>query len=215
MCAGRVVIDCACGDGSGTETYANARASHVHAFDISPDAVESTRRRGLDNVTATAADALSLPLPDRAADLYVSYETIEHVDDQRRMVAEIHRVLRPGGILVLSTPNRPVYSPGHGPAAKPWNPFHVRELDALELGELLRPCFDRIEWFGQTSSRPLVVQALGALGRLVPFNLAVRLRQAAKLRWLIHDKPGRDQVLPLGDERVTETLVVVATRARD
>ena len=64
----------------------------------------------------------------------VNFQVIEHLWDQPQFVAECFRVLRPGGLLLVSTPNRITFTPG---SDTPVNPFHTRELNAAELGELL------------------------------------------------------------------------------
>jgi SAM-dependent methyltransferase len=71
----------------------------------------------------------ALPLRADTVDVLVSLQTVEHVWDQPRFVAECARVLRPGGVLVLSTPNRLTFPPG--------NIYHHRELDADELTGLM------------------------------------------------------------------------------
>jgi SAM-dependent methyltransferase len=76
----------------------------------------------------------ALPLPDAAVDVVVNFQVIEHLWDQGQFVAECLRVLRPGGVLLMSTPNRITFSPGRD---TPINPFHTRELNAAELTELL------------------------------------------------------------------------------
>ena len=75
-----------------------------------------------------------LPLPAGEVDVVVNFQVIEHLWDQTQFVTECHRVLRPGGVLLMSTPNRITFSPGRD---TPLNPFHTRELDAAELTELL------------------------------------------------------------------------------
>ncbi len=69
------------------------------------------------------------PVRDGVVDLVVSAQTVEHLWDQEGFLRECARVLRPGGRLVLTTPNRATFPPG--------NPFHSRELDAGELAGLL------------------------------------------------------------------------------
>src|SRR6185503_1227303 len=75
-----------------------------------------------------------LPLPDDAVDVVVNFQVIEHLWDQGQFLRECARVLRPGGELLISTPNRITFSPGRD---TPLNPFHTRELNAAELTELL------------------------------------------------------------------------------
>jgi SAM-dependent methyltransferase len=62
---------------------------------------------------------------------------VEHVWDHPQFVAECARVLRPGGLLMLSTPNRLTFSPGAGPSDTPLNPFHTHEFTAAELRRLV------------------------------------------------------------------------------
>ena len=75
-----------------------------------------------------------LPLPDGSVDVVVNFQVIEHLWDQPQFVAECLRVLRPSGLLMMSTPNRVTFSPGRD---TPINPFHTRELNAAEMTELL------------------------------------------------------------------------------
>jgi SAM-dependent methyltransferase len=84
-------------------------------------------------------------LPDRSVDLVVSFETIEHLAEQREMLTEFRRVLAPAGGLVVSSPNRPVYNETGGVA----NHFNVKELDRDELKALLDPLFPQQRWHAQ------------------------------------------------------------------
>src|SRR5581483_7748951 len=74
------------------------------------------------------------PLPDASVDVVVNFQVIEHLWDQSQFVSECARVLRPSGLLMVSTPNRITFSPGRD---TPINPFHTRELNADELSQLL------------------------------------------------------------------------------
>jgi SAM-dependent methyltransferase len=75
-----------------------------------------------------------LPFEAGTFDVVVNFQVIEHLWDQGQFVAECARVLRPSGVLLMSTPNRITFSPGRD---TPINPFHTRELNAAELTELL------------------------------------------------------------------------------
>jgi SAM-dependent methyltransferase len=85
-------------------------------------------------VEAIQGNLAELPLPDGSVDIVVNFQVIEHLWDQAQFIAECARVLRPGGLLMISTPNRITFSPGRD---TPINPFHTRELNAAELTELL------------------------------------------------------------------------------
>src|SRR5438046_10277452 len=91
------------------------------------------------------SDATRLTLANNAIDLVVSFETIEHVPDARALVFEIRRVLKPGGRLVLSTPNR-AFGP---PERHTGNPFHIREFTPDELRALVAEPFEAITLYGQ------------------------------------------------------------------
>jgi GT2 family glycosyltransferase/glycosyltransferase involved in cell wall biosynthesis len=75
----------------------------------------------------------------------VSFETIEHLEDHDGFMKEIKRLLRPGGLLIISSPNRPIYSekPNHE------NPFHVREMDLREFRELVGRNFANVKLYAQ------------------------------------------------------------------
>src|SRR5271169_2777512 len=70
---------------------------------------------------------------------------IEHLDDQQSFLKEIRRVLRPKGFLIVSTPNRDVYSPANGAV----NQFHVRELTREEFLKALRAEFEFCTLYAQ------------------------------------------------------------------
>ncbi len=90
--------------------------------------------------TAYIRGALTtLPLPDAGVDLVVSLQVLEHIWSPGAYVRELVRVTRPGGVVVLSTPNRLTFSPDLRRRERPANPFHSREYDPAELaGELAR-----------------------------------------------------------------------------
>ena len=145
LAAGRRVLDAACGEGYGSHLLAH-EAAHVTGVDVSRDAIAHARERyARANLAFAAASVTALPLPDASVDLVVSFETVEHLAEQAAMVAEFRRVLAPAGVLVISSPNRPVYSEG----GVGENHYHVRELDRDELAALLAPAFPRQAWYAQ------------------------------------------------------------------
>ncbi len=81
-----------------------------------------------------------LPFPDASFDAVVSFQVIEHVRRDKELVTEIHRVLRPGGRLIISTPNSEM--------SLTRNPWHVREYTIEGFARLLEPMFGSVERLG-------------------------------------------------------------------
>ena len=131
-CAGRDVLEAGCGEGYGADLIAGV-ARRVVAVDYDEAAVAHVRSR-YPRVEVMRANLAELPLPDASVDVVVNFQVIEHLWDQGQFVRECLRVLRPPGLLMVSTPNRITFSPGRD---TPINPFHTRELNADELTELL------------------------------------------------------------------------------
>ncbi len=147
LVAGKEVLDLASGEGYGSQMMAQAGARSVVGVDLSPEAVLHAQRSYADvgGLRFVTGDAAKVPLPDGVVDLVVSFETLEHHDRHEEMMREVHRVLRPGGLLVISSPNRPVYDALNAQR----NEFHVKELDLDEFRDLLARHFDRVGIFGQ------------------------------------------------------------------
>src|SRR5246127_236023 len=131
-CAGRDVLEAGCGEGYGADLIAGV-ARRVVAVDYDEAAVTHVHNR-YTRVEVRQANLAELPLPDASVDVVVNFQVIEHLWDQAQFVAECARVLRPSGLLMVSTPNRITFSPGRD---TPVNPFHTRELSAAELTQLL------------------------------------------------------------------------------
>lgn len=141
------VLDCACGTGYGCRVLAR-KAGQVVGIDISPTAIAYCRERNAaPNVEYLRGSAEALKLPRASVDVFVSFETIEHIPHPDRLVREAGRVLKPGGKFVVSTPNRIVSGLRSG--QKPGNPFHLREWSLLEFDRVLRAVFPKVEHYGQ------------------------------------------------------------------
>jgi SAM-dependent methyltransferase len=131
-CAGRDVLEAGCGEGYGADLLADV-ATRVIGLDYDEQTVAHVRAR-YPRIDMRHGNLAELPLPAGEVDVVVNFQVIEHLWDQAQFVTECHRVLRPGGVLLMSTPNRITFSPGRD---TPLNPFHTRELNAAELTELL------------------------------------------------------------------------------
>ena len=181
LAAGREVLDAGCGAGYGCAILLDAGAARCVGVDISPEAVEAAseshgEREGIEFVVG---DVGQLPFADDSFDLVTCFETIEHVEAQERVVAELARVLRPGGLLVISSPNRSEYPPG--------NPFHVHELTADEFRALLAGAFADVRLLRQhnwIASAILDDEAFAAADPATPLETRVRKLQGRE--------PGRE-----------------------
>ena len=134
-----VILDAGCGTGYGTAEFAVVAAS-VTAFDISGEAVKAARdlyaRPG---VRWLQAGCESLPFADGSFDLVVAFEVIEHLERWRELLSEAKRVLKPSGVLLVSTPNKAYYAESRAEAGP--NPFHVHEFEYDEFCSALAEIF--------------------------------------------------------------------------
>lgn len=145
LARGLDVLDVASGEGYGSFLLSHV-AKTVVGVDIADIAVNNaTQKYVQDNLKFVCASCTDMPLDDASVDLVVSFETIEHHDQHEAMLAEIKRVLRPGGILLISSPNRPEYDKT---LSEP-NIYHVKELDLEEFSSLLKGCFQNQAVYAQ------------------------------------------------------------------
>jgi ubiquinone/menaquinone biosynthesis C-methylase UbiE len=144
---GKEVLDCGCGTGYGAALLADSGAKAVLGIDFSNDAIKFAERRFVrPNLSFRVMDAEHLLLQDGSVDFVYSSENLEHLNNPEANISEIRRVLRPGGMLVLGTPNKEVFSPGR----KPDNPYHVKEFYFEELQSLLSKHFSHVHIFENT-----------------------------------------------------------------
>lgn len=79
-------------------------------------------------------------IADSSFDFAITFQVIEHIRDDNRFLSEIHRVLKPGGCLMLTTPNRLM--------SLSRNPWHVREYTGEELKSKVQKVFNQVELLG-------------------------------------------------------------------
>jgi SAM-dependent methyltransferase len=133
--AGRSVLEVGCGEGYGTALLASsARTMLGIDYDAATIVHAAARYRQAHFARANLA---ALPVPSAGLDVVASLQVIEHVWDHPEFVRGCRRVLRPGGLLLVTTPNRLTFSPG---LDAPVNPFHTHEFTAGELTDLLHRC---------------------------------------------------------------------------
>jgi 2-polyprenyl-3-methyl-5-hydroxy-6-metoxy-1,4-benzoquinol methylase len=164
--SGKTIVDLGAGDGAFTSLLARC-AAKVIAVDNEPKGVELARsvfkKEGLaaEFVIGSVED---IPLPTACADAVVSCDVIEHIDHYEQHIAEAARILKPGGVLVVTTPYRISEHP---------SPFHTREFFPGELKAFAAPYFTDISlrethhmfWFALYSYRPKLFRGIH-IGRI-------------------------------------------------
>ncbi|MXP64262.1 glycosyltransferase [Roseomonas sp. M0104] len=145
-CAGRDVLDVACGEGYGSALLGTVARS-VRGVDLDPETVAFAERNyGGSHVSFRQGDAAQL-VEQNAFDVVVSFETIEHLVDHDAFLDGIRRALRPGGLLIISSPDRQIYTEADGHE----NEFHLRELDRAEFKKLIGDRFSNLAILEQDS----------------------------------------------------------------
>lgn len=157
MVCGMDVLDLACGEGYGSAMLSKV-AKSVVGLDIDQTVIEhaSDTYGHLSNLCFVSGSASKTNLVEGSFDVVVSFETIEHLTEQVEMLKEICRLLKPEGILLISSPNRPVYSQSRDCI----NEFHAKELDFDEFNNILKSNFENISYYGQRLLIGSVVQSL-------------------------------------------------------
>ena len=134
---GRDVLDIACGEGYGCDLISDIARS-VIGVDIDAQTVDRARSSHAGhNVDFKEGSCTSIPMADASIDVVVSFETIEHIDQHGDFMSEIRRVLRPGGLLLISTPDTRTYVE----SSPEQNPFHVKEMEKQEFIDFLADAF--------------------------------------------------------------------------
>lgn len=157
----RRILEVGCGWGELAEWLARETGAEVVAIDVSPRMVALARERGLD---ARAADVQSLPFEDGAFDVAVAAWMLYHVPDLDRAIAELARVLRPGGTLVAVTNSRYHLLElrelvGSGPSTLSFNRENGEDLLGRHFGQVRREDVDGRLRFGDRAEVEAYVRA--------------------------------------------------------
>jgi ubiquinone/menaquinone biosynthesis C-methylase UbiE len=142
--SGKNVLDLASGEGYGSATLA-ATARQVIALDIDENAVRhACQKYPSANLHFIVGSVMEMPHFKIGFDVIVCFEAIEHIPDPEKLLKGVKRLLVPGGVFLVSTPNKPEYK-----RTEPSNPFHVHELDFDEFRAMLSKHFKQTQFLGQ------------------------------------------------------------------
>lgn len=182
------VLEVGCGSGSFLRVL-QAAGGDATGLDFDPQAVAAARRAGLN---AKVSDLLSENFPAGSFDRIVMDNVIEHLPDPPAVFAECYRVLRPGGRLILFTPNLDGYL--HELYGADWRglevPRHLYLYSPPAMRRLAHAaCFRRVELFSQPLSVEFMINQSKLIarrsGRTAPdAGPAEYARRAARLSWL-------------------------------
>jgi ubiquinone/menaquinone biosynthesis C-methylase UbiE len=144
---GKDVLDAGCGGGYGSMILLKGGAKSVTGVDISEESITGANSHfAAPNLRYIMGDLHRLPFPESSFDVIVAFEIIDQVPDFIQVLQEFKRLLRPGGVLLISTPNRVVSTE----LEKTSNPYQRREFSPNELVEMLSTYFrPPFQIFGQ------------------------------------------------------------------
>jgi len=139
------VLEVGCGEGYGIGLLSPKADSY-----IAIDKFE-TNQKNVDRFENVEFKQMNIPpidFPDETFDTIISFQVIEHIEEDQEFVQEIHRVLKRNGTFICTTPNKPM--------SLTRNPWHVREYTATELGGLLSTYFDQVELNGVSGNEKVM-----------------------------------------------------------
>lgn len=145
------VLDIACGVGYGSYIMAvNHSSANLTGMDISQKTIDfANKYYSRENIQYICGNCLKAPLQDGSFDVIVTYETVEHIDEDELFLTKLHKALKNTGTLILSTPNQDFL-----PFDKKQHPYHIKHYKKSEITDLLDQCgFEIKEVFGQPNSR--------------------------------------------------------------
>ncbi len=185
------MVDIGCGHGFGALALVGVAERYV-GLDIDPEAIRWAREHvaplcpGAEFYALVASDDLR---DWRGFDLALAFEVVEHVQDPAALLRQIAATVRPGGRIVLSTPN------GENSQGRPElyvSPFHVREFELRDVSDLLRQCHLTARYYIEYRVDGLDLIGRRALGRPLGRNLGVaptsaRTRLLSRLNSLWND----------------------------
>jgi protein-L-isoaspartate O-methyltransferase len=176
LARGRDVVDLGCGEGYGAAHLARTARSVV-GIDIDEATVAHAERAyGSSVCHFLVGDLRRSGLADGCADLVVCFEALEHVREGDHAVAQARRLLRPGGLFVVSTPDKDASAERR---SEP-NPFHLYEYRVEEFRALLLPRFEWVQLWAQKSTAGSVIWAVDGAGASAAF---IALQGSATVEW--------------------------------
>ncbi len=212
------VLDIACGVGYGTELMASKHCK-VYGCDIDNKAIDYAKKNySSENTVFQVMNASSLSFQDDFFDCIACFETLEHLQDYKKTLAEFSRVLKQNGKLIISTPNKEV-SLKHNTN----NEFHINEFTKKEFLQVLSEYFSGIDLYSQklvvvSTIKEKVLKSGLSLGFKLSQYDRLQLRRklfkkgtGKKLYQSINESYREPSVFPYLDGHMPQNFVAVCT----
>ena len=166
------VLELGCGEGRGIDIILKESKSFT-AIDKIKDVIEKLSLKYRDNVFISSNFPPLSDIEDNSFDTVISFQVIEHIQDDIQYISEIERILRPGGVALITTPNIKM--------TLTRNPWHVREYTSEELNRLCRKYFSQVDVLGISGNSKVIeyynqnLESVKRFKRLDIFNLEKNL----------------------------------------
>jgi 2-polyprenyl-3-methyl-5-hydroxy-6-metoxy-1,4-benzoquinol methylase len=196
------VLEVGCGEGRGVSTLMQHATSFTAVDKINEVIVDLQQKHPQGKFISMNIPPLG-GLKDNTYDSIVSFQVIEHIENDFLYLKEIHRVLKPGGIALLTTPNRKM--------SLSRNPWHIREYLAGELTALAQKIFSNVEMKGITGNDKVMSyyeqnkKSVQRITRWDILNLQYRLPAALlRMPYEILNRWNRNKLQSTDDKLVTD-----------
>ncbi len=145
------VLDIACGIGYGSYMMSvDHSSSKFTGVDISEKTITFANKfYKRKNINYINDNCLTVPLEDKSFDVIVSFETVEHIDEDSALLERLHKALKDDGTLITSVPNQ-----DYMPFSKDTHPYHVRHYTYEEISQIISDAgFEVTEVFSQKNAK--------------------------------------------------------------
>ncbi|MBX4197084.1 class I SAM-dependent methyltransferase [Candidatus Saccharibacteria bacterium] len=192
----KAVLDIACGSGYGTHLMAKS-AKKVYGVDLDKPTIDYANQYfSAPNIEYKLGDGINIPIDNSEIDVVITFETIEHIKNYKKFMTEIKRVLKPGGIAIISTPNTEEFTKG--------NEFHEHEFKQNELLDLSKEYFQYVKPYYQATwayaqiSDEAFIKKEGSANVLVHNLMPLKPNKYLYFYFVCSDEPIKQNLQPLG-----------------
>lgn len=183
----KIVLDIACGEGYGSDMLKKAGAKEIYGVDNDRSIIERAKQK-YQGINFVISEATRIPFEDDCFDVVISFETWHHLDNYQNFISEMHRILKPNGLLIISVPNEKIIY---------LNPFHKKFLtefyrinfDKGKIKKYLKNYFVIKNWYGQRFVKRIYANFLARFLFFVCGLTSNRIKKRADIIYKLADGP--------------------------